>query len=171
VEAVLLREGFIVEGRPPLMTCTPGAERELRAPDGIDLIRPQTDDELLATLTVQHEAYDEPDPPGPKDLEALRSSLEAGGIAVLAREARTDEPAGAGVCSPPHDGITEVAGIGVRLIYRRRGIAGAMTVWLTREAFAEGVTTAFLMAAAADEARIYGRAGYVERSRVLHISR
>jgi predicted GNAT family acetyltransferase len=70
----------------------------------------------------------------------------------------------------PYDGVTELAAIGVREKFRRRGIAAAMVGWLTDAAFAKGMTLVFLMAHGADEARIYARAGFVEHGEVLHIS-
>jgi hypothetical protein len=45
-----------------------------------------------------------------------------------------------------------------------------MTGWLTREAYARGMSLVFLMARGEAEARIYERAGYVRRTEVLHIS-
>jgi predicted GNAT family acetyltransferase len=71
----------------------------------------------------------------------------------------------------PEDGVTEVAGIGVRPAFRRRGIAGALTSRLTQEAVACGVTLPFLMAAGEDEARLYAKSGYRLIGDVLHISR
>lgn len=126
---------------------------------------------MLANVTAQNEAYGDGDlPPSPEDGKRLRSSLTAGGIAVLARVAATGEPAGAGVCSVPGDQTTEIAGIGVRVPFRRRGIAGALTTRLVREAFDAGVTVAFLMAAHEEEARIYTRAGFAPTGEILHIS-
>ena len=57
VEEVLIAAGFSVEGRLPLMSCAPGSERLLPTPPGIELIVPTSDAEILATVTVQNEAY------------------------------------------------------------------------------------------------------------------
>jgi GNAT superfamily N-acetyltransferase len=169
VEMVLLDAGFGVEGHLPLMTCLPGSEQLLPVPPGVELILPVTDDDLLATVAVQHEAYGAP-PPDAAAIDRLRISLAAGGIAVLARTA-IGEPIGAGVCTVPSDCTTEIAGIGVRAAFRRRGVAGSIVSRLVREAVARGVTLPFLMAAHAAEARIYQRAGFVEIGKILHISR
>ena len=83
VEGVLLDAGFQVEGRLPLMICTPGSEQILPAPSRIELILPASDADLLATVTVQNEAYGAL-PPNSAAIARLRNSLEAGGIAVLA---------------------------------------------------------------------------------------
>lgn len=169
VEETLTGAGFTVEGRLPLMTCTPGEEQFLPVSPDIELIVPVSDAELLATVTVQNEAYGD-SAPSPEDGQRLRNSLAAGGIAVLARVATTGEPAGAGVCSVPEHQTTEIAGIGVCVPFRRRGIAGALTTRLVQEAFNAGVTVAFLMAAHEEEARIYTRAGFSTTGEILHIS-
>ena len=170
VEGALLAAGFAVEGRLPLMTCIPGSEQTLPMPPDIELVVPAADAELLAPVAVQNEAYGAPAP----DLDAarrLQASLAAGQIAVLARVAATGEPVGAGVCSVPDNGMTEIAGIGVRVPFRRRGVAGALTIRLVREAFDKGVSVAFLMAAHEAEARIYVRTGFSPIGEILHISR
>lgn len=170
VEEALIAVGFTVEGRLPLMTCAPGSEQCLPVPPDIELIVPGKDAEILATVTAQNEAYGEA-APSPADVARLRNTLVAGGIAVLARVAATGEPAGGGMCSVPGNQTTEIAGIGVRVPFRRRGIAGALTTRLVREAFNAGVTLAFLMAAHAAEERIYSRAGFSNTGKILHISR
>ena len=135
VERVLLDAGFEVEGNLPLMTCLPGSEQILPVPPGIELILPVADDELLATTAVQHEAYGAP-PPDAAAIDRLPTSLAAGGIAVLACTA-TGEPIGAGVCTVPSEGTTEIAGIAVRAAFRRRGVAGSIVSRLVRSAISE----------------------------------
>lgn len=169
VEEVLISAGFSVEGRLPLLTCAPGSEQFLPIPPGIELIMPASDQEMLATVMVQNEAYGE-SPPSLEDAQRLRSSIAGGTIAVLARIVATGEPVGAGVCSTPANQMTEIAGIGVRIPFRRQGIAGALTTRLVQEAFDTGVTMAFLMAAHEAEQRIYIRAGFSPIGEILHIS-
>ena len=118
---------------------------------------------------MTEERYAAP-PPSLEDAALLRASIAAGGIAVLARVVATGEPVGAGVCTVPGNQTTEIAGIAVRVPFRRRGIAGALTTRLVREAFDAGVTTAFLMAAHEEEERIYTRAGFSKIGEILHIS-
>jgi ribosomal protein S18 acetylase RimI-like enzyme len=170
VEMALLDAGFCVEGNLPLMTCIPGSEQILPVPPGVELILPVSDRDLLATVAVQHEAYSAP-PPDAAAIDRLRISLAAGGIAVLARIIATGEPVGAGVFTVPSDGTTEIAGIGVRDAFRRRGVAGAIVARLVQAAVAAGVEVLFLMAAHEAEARIYQRAGFSEIGKILHISR
>jgi GNAT superfamily N-acetyltransferase len=149
------------------MTCeTPVFE----APAGIELVAPSTEVEFLGVAEVQWEAYEERDPIPDSAVAGLRRTADTGGVVVLARDAETGEPAGAGLCVAPYDGVTELAAIGVREEFRRRGIAAAMAGWLTAAAFDKGMTLVFLMAHGADEARIYARAGFVQQGEVLHIS-
>jgi len=168
VEETLISAGFTVEGRLPLMTCTPGSEKLLPLPPGIELIVPVSEAEILGTAAAQHEAFTEA-APTPEDVDSLRKSLAAGGIAVLARVATTGEPAGAGMFTVPANQTTEIAGIGVRVPFRRR-IAGALTARLVREAFEAGVTVAFLMPGHEEEFRVYTRAGFCAVGEILHIS-
>lgn len=170
VESALLAAGFEVETRPPLMICTPGQQRPQPLPPGIELLLPTSDDELLGMIAAQNEAFDAP-PPDAESVARARASIADGQIAVFAREIETGEPVGGGMCTVPYQGLTEVAGIGVRARFRRRGVAAALTARLTEEAFNAGVTLAFLMAAAEPEARIYARSGFTLIGDVLHISR
>lgn len=170
VEPALIAAGFEMESRPPLMTCTPGAQQPQPIPPGIELILPASDGELFGMIAAQNEAYDAP-PPDSEAVARLRANIADGQIAVLARVAETGEPVGGGVCTIPYQHLTEVAGIGVRSAFRRQGVAAALTVRLAQEAFDAGVTLAFLMAAAEAEARIYTRAGFTTIGDVLHISR
>ncbi|MBV9790338.1 MAG: GNAT family N-acetyltransferase [Chloroflexi bacterium] len=170
VEPALIAAGFVVESRTPLMICTPGEEQPQPTPPGIEFILPTSDNELLGMIAAQNEAYDAP-PPEPEAAPRMRANLADGQIAVFAREIATGEPVGGGVCTVPYQGLTEIAGIGVRSVFRRRGVAAALTVRLTQAAFDAGVTLAFLMAAAEAEERIYARAGFTTIGDVLHISR
>ncbi len=170
VEPALLAAGFAVETRTPLMVCTDPADVRFVPPDRIEFLAPSSEDEFRGASATQWEAYEERGPMPQRAVDGLRRVVEAGGVVALARDAATHEPAGAGLCTPPQDGLTELTSVGVRASFRRRGIAAAITGWLAREAFARGVTGVFLMAAGEAEARIYARAGFRGESEVLHIS-
>jgi GNAT superfamily N-acetyltransferase len=171
VEAALLAGGFTVEDRVPLMVCPPGAAVEQPMPDGVELISPDTDDEAYGMLTVQREAFGGTEPAGEEDVAGLRRLIVHGGLAVLARDRTTHEPAGGGVCTAILDGTSEVAGVGVRERYRRRGIGGAITLYLTRAAQAAGAHTVFLTPGGEPQERIYARVGYRRIDSVLFMSR
>jgi GNAT superfamily N-acetyltransferase len=169
VEAALLDGGFALERDIPLMTSAPGSTPDLAPPDGVELVAPVTDDELMAGVAVADAAFGEPGGRGPDDLARTRRMLDAGGLAVFAREAATGEAVGWGQCTPPQDGATELVGIAVRESHRRRGIAGAITAHLAGAAFARGVQTAFLTPGDDGAERVYARAGFAPRSRMLHL--
>jgi len=171
VEPVLLAEGFEIEGRLPLMISTEAAGGSPPAVDGIELVSPSSEEDYRAAASVQWEAYEGRGSVPEREIAGLRRAAVAGGVVVLARDARTHEPAGAGLCTGPHEGYTELTSVGVRPTFRRRGIAAAMAGWLAREAFARNVSGVFLMALGEAEARIYARAGFTPTSEVLHISR
>jgi len=169
VEPALLAHGYTVELRTPLMTCTEvdaGGE-----PEGVEVRLVESDDDIRAAVTAQDEAYGELGSADDARVGRVRESLEAGGLLVLARDGTTGEPAGGGACTPPYDGATELAGVGVRPAFRRRGIAAAVTALLARTMLDRGVATVFLMAAGDGEARIYERVGFARIGEVLHISR
>ena len=169
VEDVLVGQAFGVEGRLPLMTCTsPPPARP--APEGIELLRALSDDELEGTALVQWEAYEADGPVPERAVRGLRRTAVSGGVVGLARDGSTHEPAGAGLVTAPQDGFAELTSVGVRENFRRRGIAEALTAFLAREALAGGMTCVFLMAKGDAEAGIYERAGFVRTSDVLHIS-
>lgn len=170
VEAALLAGGFAVEGRLAVMTCSREALVDLAAPEGIELVMPDSEEEVLDLVGAQGEAYGGFLSGPAEDAARMRRNLSAGGIAVLAREIPSGEAAGGGICSVPEEGITEIASVGVRPVFRRRGIAGAVVARLTGEAFAAGVTLPFLTPESEAEERIYARAGYTRVSEVLHIS-
>jgi GNAT superfamily N-acetyltransferase len=169
VEPQLLAGGFEVEGRLPLMVYGGGGEE--RDVPGIQLVLATSDAELRDAAAVQWEAYEEQGPVPDRAVESLGSTLENGGIVVLARAGETGERAGAGLCTGPHAGATELTSIGVRPGFRRRGIAEAMTCRLAHEMQTRGCDGVFLMADGPPEERIYMRAGFDTIGDVLHISR
>jgi N-acetylglutamate synthase-like GNAT family acetyltransferase len=85
------------------------------------------------------------------------------------RDSLTGEAIGGGICTVPFDQTTELAGVGVRLPYRRQGIAAALTARLAQLAWAAGISTVFLMAALEAEARVYARIGFQHMGEVLDI--
>jgi GNAT superfamily N-acetyltransferase len=171
VEAALLAGGFTVEERLPVMECADGGVTAQPVPAGIELLTQLTDRELRDMITAQREAFGESDPVGDADVAHARQALRRGGLAALARDAVTGEPAGGGVCTPIFNGVTEVAGIAVRPAYRCRGIAAAITSYLTVQAHRAGTTTAFLTPAGEPQERIYRRAGFDTTDEILFASR
>ncbi len=170
VELVLVEAGFTVEGRLPVMIYDFESAAKPSANQNIELIRATTDADFLATLTVQHEAYGMDEAPTHDDVARLRKSVADGAIVIYARDIETGEPAGAGMCVAPFEGVSEVAGIGVHSAFRRRGIAASVTARLAQEAKAVGISTIFLTPGGDEAERVYSRVGFRTISRMLHIS-
>jgi GNAT superfamily N-acetyltransferase len=171
VESVLIAGGFVVEGKTPLMVYDPAFAQTVPLAEGIELISPQSDQELIGVSEAQSEAYGGDGTASANALPYWRKFIAAGGIMVSARDIATGETVGGGACDVPFNATSELVGVGVRTAYRRRGIAAAMTAWLVDQALAAGTTHVFLMAAGEDEARLYGRVGFRQIGDVLHISR
>jgi ribosomal protein S18 acetylase RimI-like enzyme len=170
VERALVGAGFAVEGRLPLLTAASVAALVPTEVAGIQLVSPSTEDDFRAVASVQWEAYEEQGAVPRRVIDSLRRSTEKGGIVVLARTVSTGEPAGAGQCTIPHEGLTELTSVGVRDLFRQRGIAQALAARIASDAFASGATGVFLMARGEPEARIYERAGFAREGEVLHVS-
>lgn len=166
VEATLVAHGFAVEARVPVMICRPGMERLAAAP-GFEIFAALADADLIGAEQAQAEAYGGPSH-GPG---GMRRTLKYGGVVAAARDVASGAIVGAGTAQPPIDGISEITGIGVRPDFRKRGAAGAITALLTAEAFAKGITLAWLTPGGKEAERIYARAGFAAVSEALHISR
>jgi ribosomal protein S18 acetylase RimI-like enzyme len=171
-ETALLASGFRAEGRLALMTCTRESFRSLPVPPGIEIVVPVSDSDFAGIVLVTKQSYEaEAAPPTQAEVDGRRALIGAGGFAVLARDRETGEPAGSGICEVRHGGVTELATVGVRPQFRRRGIAAAVTARLAGEAFAAGVSLIWLTPLGDEGERIYSRVGFVTGSEVLHISR
>ncbi len=168
VESVLLAGGFVVEGRLAAMICSPDSLVDLAVPEEIELVLPRSGEEVSGLVTAQGEAYGGFLTGPAEDAARMRRNLAAGAIALLARAVGSGDAAGGGICSVPEDGVTEIASVGVRRAYRRRGIAGAVVARLTREAFEAGVTLPFLTPESEAVERIYARAGFHRVGEIVH---
>lgn len=169
-EAALLAGGLVLEARLPAMTCEPGQAVDVSPPAGFSLGVPAGDDELRALSAAQRAAFGE-GPPDEAALARTRTSIDAGALAVHVRDDATGTIVGGGATTVPGGGVTEMVGIGVVQPYRRRGLAAAITARLTRDAFAAGVTTAFLTPGDDGAHRVYERAGFVDTTVMLHLAR
>lgn len=170
VEASLLRAGFVQEGRLPLMATDPSHVRDVRRVEGIEVISPETDDDLYGMALVQHEAYEEPEPPSREIAGSMRRAARNGSLHLVAVDMDTRRVVGAGSCTPITDGLTEVGAIGVSKTHRNRGIATLLSRELAGEAIGRGADIPWLMAAHDTGQRAYERAGFKVIGEVLHIS-
>ncbi|MGB3439313.1 MAG: GNAT family N-acetyltransferase [Actinophytocola sp.] len=170
-EQALLGAGWSVERRIPVMLCPPGSALSVPAPAGVELVVPGTDEEIRGMVAAQSEAFGQSPEVPDSAVAGTREQLRAGGFAVLARDSMTGEPEGGGVAEAIVDGTTEVAGIGVRVPFRKRGIGVALTAFLTAAVHDAGARTVFLTPAGVPEQRLYARAGYAPSGIMLHLRR
>lgn len=169
LEARLLRGGWSVEGRLPLMTCTSGTVRSPQPPWDIDLGSPADEVTLVEMTRLQHEIFDDPEPADERTVARTRAALSRGGRALVGQDARTRTVVGAAQSVPPRGGATEVVGVVVAPSHRRRGLAAAMVSALARHSLDAGLATVFLEAApGADGA--YRNAGFRRTSTSVHLS-
>ncbi|MGY4900805.1 GNAT family N-acetyltransferase [Streptomyces sp. 900116325] len=168
VEPALLAAGFTVENRAPILACAPA---DLLPPKPVDVLvvtEPATDAEFDAAARVQHHGYGGTGEPEGGEAAWLRNAAAGGGVAALATV--DGVPAGAGGCSVPVDGLTELAGLAVADTFRRRGIGAALSAHLTATAFARGCRVVWLEPGDADVERIYAGIGYRRIGEKLNIS-
>lgn len=170
LEAVLLEVGFRSERRLPVMTCRPADVAASPADEAIEVILATTDRQLRQVAEAQTEAYGGAETTD-HDVDRLRNTLRGGGLVALAVDRSSGSGVGGGLCAPPYGGVSELAAVGVRPEYRRRGIAAALTGLLTKACPAAGITTPFLTPGGDAEERIYRRVGYHPVTEMLHISR
>jgi ribosomal protein S18 acetylase RimI-like enzyme len=151
----LERAGFELELRAPLMTC---AARELAPPPEIAGLRivPASHD-WRTYLTVGRRAFGDGPEVSEDDVEE-RAARNDGGSALLGL--LDGEPVAVGAATPPLDGLSEVAGIGVLEQARRRGIGGAMTVAAGRDAAARDAELLFLAPGSEEAQSVYQRVGF-----------
>lgn len=166
----LLDAGFFREEPLALMTCTPDSLAADGDLDGVEWLLAEREHELHAAAEVQNAAYGVSGTCA-ADVERLAGVVEKGGVVALARCRDGGGALGAGLYSPPLEGVTEIAAIGVREDARGRGIGGAVTALLADHAFVQGVSFPFLMTAAGNENRVYARAGFHRFGELIGVTR
>jgi ribosomal protein S18 acetylase RimI-like enzyme len=167
LEARLLAAGFEQEARVPIMVRTPDVCVRDAVAEKLSIFVASTDEELEGAELSQADAYSS----SSRGPGVLRRTILDGGVVVAARDLATGAIVGVGIATPPINGITEIAGIGVRAAFRRQGAAGAITALLARQVFAKGITLAWLTPGTSEAERIYARVGFAVASEALHIAR
>ncbi|MEU9849505.1 GNAT family N-acetyltransferase [Streptomyces sp. NPDC047985] len=168
VEPALLAAGFTVENRAPVLACAPGGLLPPKPVDALVIAEPVTDAEFDAAALVQHRGYGGTGEPEGGEAAWLRTAAGGGGAAALA--ALDGVPVGAGGCSVPVDGLSELAGVAVAAPFRGRGIGAALAAHLTATAFERGCRAVWLEPADAAVERIYAGIGYRRVGEKLNVS-
>ncbi|MFD3739213.1 GNAT family N-acetyltransferase [Streptomyces sp. NPDC058629] len=168
VEPVLLAAGFAVENRAPLLVCGRDDLRTPKPVDGLRITVPATEAEFVDAARVQHHGFGGEGEPEPGTATWLRSAATGDGVAALA--VLDDAPAGAGGCSVPVDGLSELVGLAVAAPFRRRGVGAALSAWLTERALDQGCRAVWLEPGDADVERVYAGIGYRRIGEKVNIS-
>jgi predicted GNAT family acetyltransferase len=148
--------GWEIELEPPLMTCSEPSDLSSAA----ELVVVEPGSPLVeGLLRAQMDAFGEP-PPSAQRV----ATWDGRAVAALV----DGEVVGGAAWTTVIDGMTEVAGIGVREAFRRQGIAGALTAEATRRGLAAGASLAVLSPGNDGAERVYERAGYADASRMIH---
>ncbi|KQX81495.1 GNAT family N-acetyltransferase [Streptomyces clavifer] len=168
VGPALLAAGFTVESHAPVLACTTDGLLPPKPVDGLRIAEPVTDAEFTAAAAVQHTGFGGEGGPDDGEIAWLRGAVAGGGVAALA--VFGSEPAGAGGCSVPVDGISELAGLAVAESFRRRGVGAALSAWLTTTAFGRGCHTVWLEPGSPEVERIYAGVGYRRIGEKINIS-
>ena len=159
----LAAAGFTIERRTPVMTATPATRLTPRSAAGITIRQAVGDADLTAAASVQHHAYQMPQPPGAHDIARLTRLTRRGGLVAIAVDESSGTVAGTGLIDvashPPTVG--ELAAVGVLAPFRRRGIASALAAHLARTAHSQGIGLVFLEAESEEE-QIYRRTGFTD---------
>ncbi|HMO56688.1 MAG TPA: GNAT family N-acetyltransferase [Roseiflexaceae bacterium] len=160
--AQLISTGFVEEGSYPLLICTPGNLCIPAIPADLSFV--VYDDQapaeaLLLTLMINEQGFNEADAASfsRDDIERFRGVIRGGRAFVALLD---DQPVASGMFNKPHNGLCELVGITTLSAFRGRGIAAALTAWMTQYAFALGVELTFLSAADEHATRVYERVGY-----------
>jgi predicted GNAT family acetyltransferase len=120
-------------------------------------------------VSAQHDAFGGAPVASDADVARMRRLQANGGVAVMAVTG-SNICAGGGQAVAPNARVSEVAGIAVRVPYRRRGLAGAVTAGITERLFAAGVDVAWLEASGEDSWRVYERIGFRPEGKRLYIA-
>jgi ribosomal protein S18 acetylase RimI-like enzyme len=159
--------GFEVELDAPLMTCPPAELVDPPAVPELEIV-PATSDPRAA-ITVGNRSFGSPDAPEATDDEvegwiARRSATDGASLLGLL----DGEPVAIASATPPLDGLSEVAGVGVVEQARNRGIGSAMTAAAARGGAARGAELLFLSPGSEAAQSIYRRVGFRPAERTLY---
>ncbi|MBX2998581.1 MAG: GNAT family N-acetyltransferase [Caldilineaceae bacterium] len=157
----LLNAGYTVGERQPVLFCLP---EQINPPHNAPLLEyvvlsaESSLEEVEEGWNVNARGFDPDSALGtPDEIEEFRRSLAH----CRAFTARLDGiGVGAGMFIDLHEGVTELMGIATLKPFRRRGIASALTAYMTNYTFNFGASLTFLVAASPIASRVYRRIGY-----------
>ena len=160
--AALRAAGFVEVARKDLLACTPEGFRPVTpvpdlTVDTVDATSPAA--AWRENYETNAAAFDGPGvPPAGEDaIERFRQELVEGRGFTARLGGRA---AGAGMLTPPLDGLAELVGVGTLEPFRRRGVASTLTAAAIRTAFERGLGVVFLTTDDPVARRVYERIGF-----------
>ncbi|MFN7971512.1 MAG: GNAT family N-acetyltransferase [Acidobacteriota bacterium] len=118
------------------------------------------DEDVAASVSVFREAFGmEPvDAIGPAEIASQRHFVENGTTIFVG--AIDGQAVGLSCLQPAYRRVAEIAGVGTRVAFRRRGIGAALTYAAAAHALEGGVDTLVLGAGTLEAGRVYGSCGF-----------
>lgn len=159
---ILYNGGFEEESRTQLMLCTPESWQRTEPIPGLHISLISPEDPLArvqALMNVQNRSFGDDTAPPVKAEDAAKFRTRFRELKLFLAELE-GQPVSVGSLLQPYQGIAEIAGIATLDLFRRRGIAAAVTAHMAAHAFDEGLTGLFLTAADAGAGRVYERVGF-----------
>ena len=158
---VLRSSGWTEQERSSVMICTPQTYQPAPHVSGLTIItlsQTSSIEEICEGLDANALGFDPHAQPATlQEAEEFRRDL----LLSRAFTARLNgQLVGAGMFTDIHEEMTELVGIATLEAFRRRGIATALTAFMTQTAFSQGATLVFLIAANEQAGRVYERVGF-----------
>ncbi len=159
---VLEEAGLQLEGRHPMMLCTPADFKPYQAATvQVQLLTDADNSDILAAyLSVRNQGfnYEAAEPPTENEIAELRQQIQTDRMRC-ALASLDGIPAGVGV-TMPMSGICELVGVATAPALRRRGVAATLCSFLLKDHFQTGGNLAWLSAGDAIAQAAYERIGF-----------
>ncbi|MFF3336188.1 GNAT family N-acetyltransferase [Streptomyces sp. NPDC002888] len=159
VEPALRAAGFTSEAVHQYLVCTPATLTPPPSPAGLLVETPRTDADYVSIDAALAEAFAGVFAASEEGAARLRRTQENGGAVRFVRGSDGD-CVGAGTCSAPAVGTSELAGVGTRPACRGRGVAGSVTAALAQDLFAREARSVWLEYSGEGSRRVYERVGF-----------
>lgn len=159
---LLQAHGFHEEMRALLMLCTPESYQPAAPIPDVTVTELTAAAPLTALqefLTVQRRSFGDEDATAVDATEA-QQFLDRFRTTRLFAATVDGRMVSAACLQPPHEGVTEIAGIATLRPFRRQGIGALVTAAAVQAAFAQGLDLVFLTAGSPEAGRVYERAGF-----------
>ncbi|WP_037680975.1 GNAT family N-acetyltransferase [Streptomyces griseus] len=158
VEPALRAAGFTTEAQHAYLVCTPDTLTP-PSPTALPVAIPRTDADYESIGAALSEAFDSAFAASREGAARLRRTQDNGGAVRFVRDPEGG-CAGAGTCSAPAVGTSELAGVGTRPACRGRGVAGSVTAALAEAMFAQQADSVWLEYSGEGSRQVYERVGF-----------